>query len=630
MITIDASVLNELKSYVDNSLRDYQQHNKTEIYKKWESTNSVLLQMPTGTGKTRLFVSIINDLKQYGEAHDEKISILIITHRKELVDQITHELSNPKYGISPSLITPEDRYSHHNPKSVCVASIQTLSRRLYYWKNYHFDIVIIDEAHHSRGRTYHRVLRTYTDSKFLGVTATPYRLNDIGLAQEFDELIVSPPVKNFIEAGWLSNYDYYSIGEHNDLYEGLSSVPLDSYGDYSVNGLWRYCGKDRIRAEIVASYLKYAKGKKGIVYTINRAHNNQLCNEFQRCGIRAYGIDQSTRPETRADIVRRFREGKIDILCNVNIFTEGFDCPDVEFIQLARPTKSLGLYLQQVGRGLRIAPRKEKVIFLDNVGLHNRFGYPSSKRQWGRHFVGSTATEAGEKYAEQIDSEAPFEFNQRNPDLSEGCEEIKLIESTGVNEIIEETKSNYVETYASELKPIVESIFETNRKAYEELIVGYSEEHLFFKAVYKEDLLNPCPKYLFEVETDDMDYILEKMKKEFKPVVKYGILDYDEYNGWEDYSHTKGDMVYRRFRNFISRKNSDNLQKLNDYTVEQLRAFFETYYGDEHNMTIKLNDYCNDDITCEHKWGDAKNSWTMGRFPVRTKGLWGFNTEYKD
>lgn len=265
MEKITNHVLEELKSYKDESLRDYQQHNKTEIYNKWEFTNTVLLQMPTGTGKTRLFVSIINDFQNYGKIHNERVNILIITHRKELVDQITCELSNTEYGIKPSLITPADRYSRYHAKPVCVASIQTLNRRLYEWKDYHFDVVVIDEAHHVRGTTYHRVMKMLSESKLLGVTATPYRLNEYGLAHEFDELIVSPPVKNFIEAGWLSNYVYYSISANNELYEGLDNIPINSYGDYEESGLWKIIGKDKIRANIVGSYLKYAKGKKGIV-----------------------------------------------------------------------------------------------------------------------------------------------------------------------------------------------------------------------------------------------------------------------------------------------------------------------------------------------------------------------------
>jgi superfamily II DNA or RNA helicase len=617
MEILDKKVLEELMQYKDDDLRDYQQHNKEEIYKKWCVTDSVLLQMPTGTGKTRLFVSLINDLKNYGEIHNEKVSILIITHRKELVEQIIFELRNP-YGIECSLITPQERYSHRNPKSVCVASVKTLSNRLYFWKEHHFDVIIIDEAHHARGKSYHRALYFLKNSKVLGVTATPYRMNQIGLAHEFKELIVSPPVKNFIEAGWLSNYDYYSIDDNNELYKGIENVPLDSYGDYSTEGLWRFCKADRIRASIVGSYLKYAKGKKGIVYTINRAHNNQLCEEFWRCGISAYGIDSNTDSELRSKIVERFRRGEIDVLCNVNIFTEGFDCPDVEFIQLARPTKSLGLYLQQVGRGLRIAPHKEKVIYLDNVGLYNSFGLPSAKRQWGRHFVGIKATDYGLQYAKEIDEAPPFEFNRKDPDLSEGCEEVSLIESTGVNEIIEETKSVFLEGFAEELKTIIDDIFEVNLNLYNKYIKGFSEEHLIFESEYLEDILSPCPLYLIKVNTDDEDYIIEKMKNQFKPVIRLGEIEYEEYNDWADYAKTRIKMFYSIFKKNLADANRENLSKLDKYSIGQLRLFFERYYGKNHNMTVKFNDFLEGRLD-DPIWKDVKNNTKFTSYKVTMK-----------
>lgn len=627
MEKIDNHVLEELKSYKDERLRDYQQHNKTEIYNKWELTNTVLLQMPTGTGKTRLFVSIINDFQNYGKIHNERINILIITHRKELVDQITGELSNSEYGIKPSFITPADRYSRYHAKPVCVASIQTLNRRLYEWKDYHFDVVVIDEAHHVRGDSYHKVMKLFADSKLLGVTATPYRLNEYGLAHEFDELIVSPPVKDFIEAGWLSNYVYYSISANNELYEGLDNIPLNNYGDYDESGLWKIIGKDKIRANIVGSYLRYAKGKKGIVYTINNAHNNQLCYEFQKCGIRAYGIDHHTDPDVRANIVKRFRTGEIDIICNVNIFTEGFDCPDVEFVQLARPTKSLGLYLQQVGRGLRIAPGKEKVIFLDNVGLYNRFGFPSTKRKWGMHFVGRGATEYGIDYANKIDNSQPFVFSHQNPDLSEGSEEVKLIATTGVNDIVEETKREYVEEYSERLKGIIDRIFETNLRICKEYLDTYSEPHFILSYEYKEDLLNPCPRFLLSAETDDMDYMMEKIEKEFKPVVKAGEIEYEDYKGWDDYCDTKLQMIYSRFMKKVSNKNKHNFQELNPFTISQIRIFFDTYYGSNHNMTIKLNRF--NYLKYDPTWKSFKGFRELYNYYVTIKERNSYGYEYE-
>lgn len=604
----EENFFDEISEYKDDELRDYQKSHKLSIYGKWKSVNSVLLQMPTGTGKTRLFVSIINDFQNYAEKHNTNTHILVITHRNELVDQITKELGN--YGLNCSLIDAEHKYSHYSPKDICVASIQTLSRRMYYWARHPFDLVIIDEAHHARSKSYRRVLDNWKDSKILGVTATPYRMNGDGLVHEFEELIISPSIKQFIEAGWLSNYDYYSISEDNDIYRGLSDVKLDSYGDYQINDLWRYCKKDSIRAEIVASYLEYAKGKKGIVYTINKAHNNQLCSEFRRSGIAAYGIDSETKPEERERLVQAFRQGLITILCNVNIFTEGFDCPDVEFIQFARPTRSLGLYLQQVGRGLRISENKEKVIFIDNVGLYNRFGVPSAKRRWGYHFVGKAATDYGRQYAEDMDSYEPFNLHSRNSDLSEGCEKISLIESTGLNEINKTSKQQYADEIVPKLKPIIDSIFSTNRKVYVQYIENYRREpHLSFSAKVFEDLLVPCP--IVQVETDDMEYINNAIKDKYKPVVVDGEIEYEEFKDWNDFASFECDYVKKIFKKHLCQSQAESMKRLDAFTVNELRIYFETEYGAKHIMSKKLNEYCLREGGFDTKWETAKKNGYM-------------------
>ena len=280
---VDTIFFDEISSFKDDGLRDYQVHHKLDIYKRWKNVDSILLQMPTGTGKTRLFVSMINDFKRYSESHETEIKVLIVTHRKELVEQIKNELFW-NYNIKSTLITAENKYSHYKPLPVCVASIQTLHRRLEeHWYDFPFDFVVIDEAHHTKASTYKEIMNAYSGAKFLGVTATPYRLNGEGFTNEYNELIVSPSVKRFIEAGWLSNYDYYSIKEDSDLYQGLEDIPLDKYGEYATTPLWSYIGRDRIRSEIVGSYLKYARGKKAIIYTINKAHNTQLCEKFKQC-----------------------------------------------------------------------------------------------------------------------------------------------------------------------------------------------------------------------------------------------------------------------------------------------------------------------------------------------------------
>lgn len=613
MRILGADFFDEVSKYQDDGLRDYQIHHKKDIYQSWKETNSILLQMPTGTGKTRLFVSMINDFKRYHELHRTKIDVLIVTHRKELVEQIKNELYR-NYGIRSTLITADNKDSHRNPLPVCVASIQTLQRRLeQHWYNYPFDFLIIDEAHHTKAATYKKIVDAYSYAKLLGVTATPYRLNGEGFTNEFHKLIISPSVKSFIEAGWLSNYDYYSIKEDNELYKGLENIPLDKYGEYATTPLWNYIKHDSIRAEVVGSYLKYAKGKKGIIYTISKAHNKQLCEEFRECGVSAFDIDSDTSAEERKDIVQRFRNGEIDVICNVDIFTEGFDCPDVEVIQLARPTKSLGLYLQQVGRGLRIAPGKKKVLFLDNVGLHNRFGFPASKRMWKKHYVG-TEIEESTKYISKENDE-PFEL-EKHYTYEEGFEELSLIESTGVNDIIEEAKTGYLVELEKKLKVIVDSIFETNRRVFKEYVEVFSEDHLGISSEIKEDLVVPCSFVMCDCL--DEEELEKRIKREFKPIIKNGSIIYESYQDIDEYIREKQKMILERFKSELSKAREQDYKELENYNAEQLRNFFEVNYGFGHPMTQKFSLFCDNHLE-DLTWSEIVKKWDTIEYKKKGK-----------
>lgn len=618
-LNIDGDFFNEVATYRDKSLRDYQEDSKQKIYNLWKETDTVLLQMPTGTGKTKLFVSIINDLAHYCETHfenkKEHIKILILAHRKELIEQITNEIRNV-FHLNCSKIDATENIAPELSEPICVASIQTLNRRIEKWRKHPFNFIIVDEAHHIKGKSYRRILNTFDKAKILGVTATPYRMNEEGLRQEFKELIVSPSIKEFIDAGWLSNYEYYSIKKSNEFYKHLSDVPLDSYGDYSPIPLWNYCKPDKIQAEIVATYLQYAKGKKGIVYTINKQHNSLLCKEFRRCGISAYGIDCDTPPEERATIINKFRHGQISILCNVDIFTEGFDCPDVEFVQLARPTKSLGLYLQQVGRGLRKSEFKEKVIFLDNVGLYNRFGLPSAKRQWAHHYVGKSANEYGKEYAEDKDREPSFSLKKRLSDLSEGNEEIHLIETTGLNEIKKEQEIEFVSSFYDTLNRIVESIFENNLNAYHKYIEGYTQENcLTFSSDIIEDILNPCPN--IKAKVTDMDKMRSRLENDFKPIIRNNEIDYVEYKNLDDLISFATNKVKTIFKKKLAESQVYNFVLLDKFTANQLLVFFEKRYGEKHNMTKKFKKYC-DLFDSNETWESVKNVYFMRKHIKKT------------
>ena len=372
----------------DKSLRPYQVSSKKEIYETWLSVRSVLFQMPTGTGKTRLFASIIKDIRTISieKAIIPQPRILVLAHRTELIEQISNTITN-KYHITCGII--KSGIWENMDALVQVASVQSLTRRLARWGTVPFGLIVIDEAHHALAKTYLKICSAFPDARILGVTATPCRLNGESFRKIFDKLIVSPAVQKFIDMGYLSKFQYYSIKPTAQFQYDIDNIHyFGANGDYAEKELMNLCDKTQVRAQLIKSYNKYAKGKKGIVYTINKTHNKHVAQQYQNIGVSVATIDSDTPAEERRRIVFDFRNGKYDIICNVNIFSEGFDCPDIEFIQLARPTLSLSLYLQQVGRALRIADNKTYALILDNVGSYNKFGLPNKPIDWNRYFNG--------------------------------------------------------------------------------------------------------------------------------------------------------------------------------------------------------------------------------------------------
>ena len=483
---IDFAELNRFseRQKYHNLLRDYQRKNKAEIYKEWgNGSMNLMLQMPTGTGKTHLFASIIKDLQDYfyqksrlnsTESWEDRNKwvlpkILVLVHRIELIEQI-HDTLAEKYKHSSGIVS--GGVIMGETKNVIVASVQTFSRRakLEKWvKDVDFDFIIIDEAHHSTAESYQRVRKTWPKARLLGVTATPYRLNHQPFTDVYDKLILSEPVYKFIEKGYLCQYDYFSIKPSSQIQYQIDHLATDFSGDYDERAMSELLNQDRIRASILGTYEKFAKGKKGIVYTINRLHNQMLASLFSAHGYNVAYIDSQTPKEERNNTVQAFRDGKLDIIFNVNIFSEGFDCPDVEFIQLARPTKSLSMYLQQVGRGFRISKGKEKVLFLDNVGLYNRFGLPSARRAWQHYFEGREdwQDEKGR------DNGSLGEPHDTGIDLSEGDEDVNLIYTSSEQPLGEEPQPIEMENKFNDCQY---DLSKTSRKELAELLIRIEKE----------------------------------------------------------------------------------------------------------------------------------------------------------
>ena len=264
------------------------------------------------------------------------------------------------------------------------------------WLSKHYDeieeepgMIVIDEAHHALANTYKEMWERFPNAKFLGLTATPCRLNGKGFTDLFDILVQSWSVPEFISKGRLATYDFVSIksdGVTQRLIDSLQKRGAD--GDYQNKEMDMLLNKKPSIERLYQSLEEFGKDRKGIVYAINISHAQKITKLYQENGVKAIAIDSKTPATERQQDIEAFKKGDIQVLVNVDIFSEGFDCPDVEFVQLARPTLSLAKYLQMVGRGLRVAKGKKNCVIIDNVGLYRVFGLPSQVWNWNAMFEG--------------------------------------------------------------------------------------------------------------------------------------------------------------------------------------------------------------------------------------------------
>ena len=457
-------------------LFDYQEDMKERIEKALRLHRSVMAQMPTGTGKTYLLTAVIDSFV----SNNPMEKVWIVAHRRELVSQIDET------------VRKFHSYSASNTSSL-LSSVKAMSIQ---WLKRHYDeieeepgMIVIDEAHHALAKTYKEMWERFPKAKFLGLTATPCRLNGKGFTDLFDMLVQSWDVPEFISKGRLATYDFVSIksdGVTQRLIDSLQKRGAD--GDYQNKEMDMLLNKKPSIERLYRSLEEYGKDRKGIVYAININHANAIAEFYREHGIAAVAIDSKTPSSLRKELIERFKassntsqkfskitpslftikEGDfsnhpvkfskthqssltlkggstafpkplspqgtgdvtaptrrseplrskdggpskvspdcagcdrlgvtclrptdrltpIQVLVNVDIFSEGFDCPDVEFVQLARPTLSLAKYLQMVGRGLRVAKGKKNCVIIDNVGLYRVFGLPSQVWNWKATFEG--------------------------------------------------------------------------------------------------------------------------------------------------------------------------------------------------------------------------------------------------
>ena len=493
-------------------LFDYQEDMKERIEKALRLHRSVMAQMPTGTGKTYLLTAVIDSFV----SNNPMEKVWIVAHRRELVSQID------------DTVRKFHSYSASNTSSL-LSSVKAMSIQ---WLMRHYDeieeepgMIVIDEAHHALAKTYKEMWERFPKAKFLGLTATPCRLNGKGFTDLFDVLVQSWSVPEFISKGRLATYDFVSIksdGVTQRLIDSLQKRGAD--GDYQNKEMDMLLNKKQSIERLYRSLEEFGKDRKGIVYAINISHANAIAEFYREHGIAAVAIDSKTPASERRMLIERFKssntsqnfskitpslftlkEGStshpdpltlrgeggnrptrcseplrskvggpskvspdcagwdclgatclraadkvgdrlgatclraadgvgdrlaatclraadgvgdglapIQVLVNVDIFSEGFDCPDVEFVQLARPTLSLAKYLQMVGRGLRVAKGKKNCVIIDNVGLYRVFGLPSQVWNWNAMFEGKL--KVGKRKETPKDREF-FLMNEKQDDI---------------------------------------------------------------------------------------------------------------------------------------------------------------------------------------------------------------------
>jgi superfamily II DNA or RNA helicase len=345
-----------------------------------------LLVLPTGGGKTTIFSYVTTS------AASKSRCVYLIAHRAELVKQIAMTLA--RFGTRHRIIAPGpivrqcqvEQFKAFgrtfvDPQArVFVASVQTLVKRL---EDYPApDLIVIDEAHHlTMDSTWGRVVSAYPDAKLLLVTATPCRLDGKGLglgAGGFaDELVMGPTMRELIDAGFLSPYRIFAPPNALDL-----SGVRTRMGDYAKDQLATAIDKPDITGDAVQHYQRLAAGKRAVAFCVSVAHAQHVAAEFAGAGVRAEFLDGTLDALERDRIIKRFEAGETLVLTSCDIISEGFDLPAIEVAILLRPTQSLSLYIQQVGRALRTFPGKREAIILDHVGAVATHGLPDEDREW--------------------------------------------------------------------------------------------------------------------------------------------------------------------------------------------------------------------------------------------------------
>lgn len=321
--------------------------------------------LPTGGGKTIVFAYIVASATKRGRR------VLILGHRQEIVDQISSALTS--MSVLHGMIAPG------HPSTVWpvqVASVACLIRRLDP-EAMPFDLIVIDEAHHATAASWRRILAAYPNAKVLGVTATPERLDGKGLDDIFEQMITGPDVATLIAGRFLVPAVFFTPKR----LPNLSRIRTRA-GDFALDQLAATMSDRSLIGRAVADYKLRCAGLPAVAFGVDRAHSEKIAAAFRDAGVRAAHIDGETSKDERRRLIAALGSGGLDVLTNCGLISEGVDVPAVGAAILLRPTQSLTVYLQMVGRALRPAPGKARAIILDHAGNCLRHGLPDQPREW--------------------------------------------------------------------------------------------------------------------------------------------------------------------------------------------------------------------------------------------------------
>lgn len=339
---------------------------------------SVLIQLPTGGGKTVIAATMCRKVQASGR------QAFFVVHRRELVKQAAATFR--EVGVDHGYCAAG--FPMNRKAAIQVCSIQTLIRRVSHMPQP--AVIFWDEAHHLAALSWGTVYRAFPGAVSVGLSATPERLDGAGLAAYFEQMVCGPSTRELIEMGRLCDFRLFAPPPPNT--QGLHTQA----GDFVRAEAEALMDTPAITGDAVAHYSRYARGRRAVAFCVSIRHSQHVAEQFRAAGFKAAHLDGDTHLTERDSTIEAFSRGELEVLCNVDLFGEGFDLPALECSILLRPTQSLAMYLQQVGRALRVFPGKEGAIILDHAGNSMRHGRPDDDFAW---------TLAGRKRAKKADDD---------------------------------------------------------------------------------------------------------------------------------------------------------------------------------------------------------------------------------